>query len=152
MAKTIRSHLTSHILVSEPICWTTLIFSKFGPEMDLRVLHFPTSPQVKRPTPKGNKMRMDHPFILGFCQNVFFYISYLPYICVNVWGKTHFLKLVSYFNSFVYLRFKYRRPQIIMIIIISKQNSYFKIRTLSQRYINILSTLLIIQRKTIRTR
>ena len=72
MAKTIRSHPTSYILVLEPIFWTTLIFSGFGPEMDLRFLHFPTSLQVKRPRPKGNKMRMDHPFILGFCQNVTF--------------------------------------------------------------------------------
>ena len=76
MAKTIRSHPTSHILVSEPTFWTTLIFSKFGPKMDLRVLHFPTSLQVKRPTPKGKKMRMDHPFILGFCQNLTFYIVF----------------------------------------------------------------------------
>ena len=72
MAKTIRSHRTSHILVLEPIFWTTLIFSGFGTKMDLRFLHFPTSLQVKRPRPKGKKMRMDHPFILGFCQNVTF--------------------------------------------------------------------------------
>ena len=72
MAKTIRSHPTSHILVLEPTFWTTLIFSRFGPKMDLRFLHFPTSLQVKRPRPKGKKMRMDHPFILGFCQNVTF--------------------------------------------------------------------------------
>ena len=72
MAKTIRSHPTSHIFVLEPIFWTTLTFSKFGPKMDLRFLHFPTSLQVKRPPPKGKKMRMDHPFILGFCQNVTF--------------------------------------------------------------------------------
>ena len=58
MAKTIRSHPTSPFI--EPICWTTLIFSKCGPKMDLRSLHFPTSLQVKRPSPKGKKMRMDH--------------------------------------------------------------------------------------------
>ena len=70
MAKTIRSHPTFHILVPEPIFWTTLIFSKCGPEMDLRFFHFPTSLQVKRPRPKGNKMRMDHLFIIGVCQNL----------------------------------------------------------------------------------
>ena len=72
MAKTIRSHPTSHILVLEPILGTTLIFSKFGPKMDLPFLHFPTSLQVKRLAPKGKKMRMDHLFILGFCQNLTF--------------------------------------------------------------------------------
>ena len=72
MAKTIRSHPTSHILVLEPIFGTTLIFSGFGPKMDLRFLHFPTFLHVKRLAPKGKKMRMDHPFILGFCQNVTF--------------------------------------------------------------------------------
>ena len=66
MAKTIRSHPTFPFILPEPICWTTLIFSKFGPKMDLRFLHFPTSLQVKRLAPKGKKMRMDHPFILGF--------------------------------------------------------------------------------------
>ena len=76
MAKTIRSHPTSHILVLEPIFGTTLIFSGFGPKMDLRFLHFPTSLQVKRPRPKGTKMRMDHPFILGFCEDVTFYIVF----------------------------------------------------------------------------
>ena len=70
MAKTIRSHPTSPFILPEPICWTTLIFSKIGPKMDLHFLHFPTSLQVKRLAPKGKKMRMDHPFILGFCQNV----------------------------------------------------------------------------------
>ena len=114
MAKTIRSHPTSHILVSEPTFWTTLIFSRFGPKMDLRFLHFPTSLHVKRLAPKGKKMRMDHPFILGFCQNVTFYL-YLPYV-FNFGGKTHFLKLLSDFNHFVYLRFKNGRPQIIIII------------------------------------
>ena len=72
MAKTIRSHPTSPFILPEPIFWTTLRFSKCGPEMDLRFLHFPTSLRVKRPRPKGKKMRMDHPFILGFCQNVSF--------------------------------------------------------------------------------
>ena len=72
MAKTIRSHPTSHILVLEPICWTTLTFSKNDPKTDLPFLHFPTSLQVKRLAPKGKKMRRVHPFILGFCQNVTF--------------------------------------------------------------------------------
>ena len=55
MAKTIRSHPTSYILVLEPIFWTTLIFSKFGPKMDLRFLHFPTSLHVKRAPPQRKK-------------------------------------------------------------------------------------------------
>ena len=72
MAKTIRSHPTSPFILLEPICWTTLIFSKFGPEMDVRSLHFPTSLQVKRLALKRKKMRMDQSFILGFCQNLTF--------------------------------------------------------------------------------
>ena len=76
MAKTIRSHPTSPFILPEPIFWTTLIFSKFGPKMDLRFLHFSTSLQVKRLAPKGKNMRMDHPFTLGFCQNVTFYIVF----------------------------------------------------------------------------
>ena len=76
MAKTIRSHPTSHILVLEPSCLTIPLFSRFGPNMDLPSFYFPTSLQVKRLAPKGNKMRMDHPFILGFCQNVTFYIAF----------------------------------------------------------------------------
>ena len=70
-------------------------------------------------------MRMDHPFILDFCQNLTFCV--VATIIFNFLGKTHFLQVLSYFNSFVYLRFKYGRPHI--IIIISKWNSYFKIRT-----------------------
>ena len=76
MAKTIRSHATSPFILPEPIFWTILIFSKFGPEMDLHFLHFPTSLQVKRLAPQGKKMRMDHPFILGFCKNLTFYIVF----------------------------------------------------------------------------
>ena len=76
MAKTIRSHPTSPFILPEPIFWTTSIFSKFGPKMDLHFLHFPTSLQMKRLAPKGKKMRMDHPFILGFCQDVSFYIVF----------------------------------------------------------------------------
>ena len=76
MAKTIRSHPTSPFILPEPILWTAFIFSNYGPEMDLRFLHFPTSLQVKRLAPKGRKMRMDHPFILGFCQNVTFDIVF----------------------------------------------------------------------------
>ena len=72
MAKTIRSHPTSPFVLPEPIRWTIPMFSKCGPKMDLHFLHFPTSLRVKRPRPKGKKMRMDHPFILGFCQNVTF--------------------------------------------------------------------------------
>ena len=108
MAKTIRSHPTSHILALEPIFWTTLIFSKYEPKMDPCVLHFPTSLQVKKPRPKGQKMRMDHPFILGFCQNVTVY-NVFTFIFHFV-GKHNFLSLVSCFNNCVYLRYKYGGP------------------------------------------
>ena len=77
-----------------------------------------------RPAPKGKKMRMDHPFILDFCQ-ISLFVWYLQSF-FNFLGKTHFLQLLSYFNSFVYVRFKYGRLQIITI---SKSNSYFKTRT-----------------------
>ena len=87
MAKTIRSHPTSPFILPEPICWTILIFSGFGPKMDLHFLYFPTSLRVKRPHPKGKKMRMDHPFILGFCQNVTFYIVFII-MCPLFGGKT----------------------------------------------------------------
>ena len=111
MAKTIRSYPTSPFILPEPIFWTTLIFKKYGPEMDLHFLHFPTSLQIKRLAPKGKKMRMDHPFMLDFCTfNIVFTIIF------HFFGKFHFLKLLSYFNHFVYLRFKYRRPHIIIII------------------------------------
>ena len=115
MAKTIRSHPTSHFILPEPISGTTLIFSGFGPKMDLRFLHFPTSLHVKRQAPKGKKMRMDHPFILGFCQNLIF--DMVSSIIWSLFRQKPFLKLVSYFNSFVYLRFKYGIPP----------NSYLKI-------------------------
>ena len=84
MAKTVRSHPTSPFILTEPIFWTTLIFSGFGPKMDLRFLHFPTSLQVKRPPRKGKKIRMDHPCILGFCQNVTFDIVFT--IIFQLWG------------------------------------------------------------------
>ena len=69
--------------------------------------------KVKRPRPKGKKMRMDHPFILGFCQNLtlYFVCSTFSHFLV----KTNFLKLLLDFNYFVYPRFKNGRPQIIII-------------------------------------
>ena len=103
---------------------------KIWSKMDLRILHFPTSLQVKRPRPKGKKMRMDHPFILGFCHLSLLILYLLSFFHFLV--KTHFPELLSYFNSFVYLRFKYGNPQ---IIIISKYNFHFKLIILSQRYI-----------------
>ena len=74
MAKTIRSHPTSHILVLEPIFGLFLYFHKTTPKWTyiFFIFHLPTS--EKTTPPKGKKMRMDHPFILGFCQNVTFYI------------------------------------------------------------------------------
>ena len=72
MANTIRSHPTSHILVLKPFVGTILIFSGFGPKTDLHFLHFPTSLQVTKLAGKGKKTRMDHPFILAFCQHVTF--------------------------------------------------------------------------------
>ena len=41
--------------------------------------------QVKRLAPKGKKMRMDNPFILGFCQNVFFDMVFT--IILSLLGK-----------------------------------------------------------------
>ena len=82
--------------------------------MDLRFLHFPTSLQVNKLAPKGKKMRMDHPFILGFCQNVTFDMVFM--IVFIFWEKNNFIKFLSYFNHFVYIRFKNGRPQIIIII------------------------------------
>ena len=76
MAKTIRAHPTSHILVLEPILGAILLFSRFGLKMDLRFLHFSTSVQVQKLAPKGKKMRMDHPFILDVCQYVTFDIVF----------------------------------------------------------------------------
>ena len=68
---------SGHIL--HPTFWSwhlfvglLFIFSEFGTNMDLPFLHFPTSLRVKRPRPKGKKMRVDHSFILGFCKNVTF--------------------------------------------------------------------------------
>ena len=66
--------------------------------MNLIVLHFATSLQVKRLAPKAKKVRMDHPFILGFCQHVTFYIVFAT-IC-SVFQKNDFLKLLLYSNSF----------------------------------------------------
>ena len=79
MAKTIRSHPTSPFILPEANFWTTFIFSEFGPEMDLRLLHFPTSLHIKRLAPKGEKMRMDHPSILDFCQHVTFDMAFTVY-------------------------------------------------------------------------
>ena len=84
MAKTIRSHPTSPFILPEPFFWTTLIFSNFGPKKDLRFLHLSTSLHVKKPAPKGKKMRMDHPFILGIWQIVTFYIVFtIIFQCVG---------------------------------------------------------------------
>ena len=55
MAKTIRSHPTSHVFVLKPICWTILIFSGFGPNTDQHFVHFPTSLHVKRLAPQRKK-------------------------------------------------------------------------------------------------
>ena len=81
--------------------------------MDLPFLDLPTSLHVKRLAPKGKKMHMDYPFILGFCQDVIFDIVFT--IFSATFGDTHFLNLVSYSNSFVYLRFKYGKPHIIIV-------------------------------------
>ena len=53
--------------------------------MDLRFLHSPTSLHVKKPRPKGKKVRMDHPFILGFCQNLTFDIVFT--ICFPLFSE-----------------------------------------------------------------
>ena len=88
--------------------------------MDLPFLHFPTSLQVEKPRPKGKKMRMDHPFILGVCQHLTLYSVFTLFVHLSV--TINFLKLVSCFNSFVYVPFKHARPQ----------NYYFEIKLLFQ--------------------
>ena len=55
MAKTIRSHPTCPFIPPEPILWTTLLFSKSGPKMHLRVLHFPTPHTGKKTAPQRKK-------------------------------------------------------------------------------------------------
>ena len=119
MAKTIRSHPTSPFVLP-----ATPIFSNIGPEMDLPFLHFPTSPKVKRPAPKRNKNAHGPSLHIRFLSKSHFLQVIQNHVLLL--GKIHFLQLLSYFDSFVHLRFKYGRPQ---IIIISKQNSYFKMRT-----------------------
>ena len=95
MAKRPSGHIL-HLpfVLLEPFWGTTLIFSKFGPKMALRFLHFPTSLQVKRLAPKGKKMRMNHPFILGFCQNHTFDTVFT--IIYSFPRKSNFFKWVSY--------------------------------------------------------
>ena len=58
---------------------------KNDPFFDLPFLNFPTSLHVKRLALKGKKMRMDHPFILGFCQNLTFYSVFTNIF--PLWGK-----------------------------------------------------------------
>ena len=125
MAKTIRSHPTSPFVLPEPIFWTTLkMWTQNGPTFS----SFPDLPTTKKTGPQRKKDAHGPSLHIRFLSKCdFLYCIY--YDLFAFWGKTHFLKLVSYFNHFVYLRFKYRRPHIIIIIIISKQNSYFKMRT-----------------------
>ena len=122
MAKTIRSHPTFHILVLEPICWTTL--QNMTPKWTYLFFIFrPPHKQKDRP-PKEKRCAWTIPSYQVFVKISLFILYLLSFF--NFLGKTHFLQLLSYFNSFVHLRFQYGRPQ---IIVISKQNSYFKIRT-----------------------
>ena len=87
--------------------------------MDLQCLHFPTSLQVKRLAPKGKQMRMDHPFILGFCQHVTF-------------------DMVFTISLHIFLK---KTLSILMVLCISDSNmadppnSYFKIELLFQNRI-----------------
>ena len=114
MAKTIRSHPTSPFILPEPIFWTTLIFSNFGLEMDLHFLHLSNLPTSKKTTPQRKKDAHGpslHFRFLSTCH--FWYGIYYHFLTLLV--KTYFLELLSDFNSFVYLRFKNRRPQIIII-------------------------------------
>ena len=129
MAKTIRSHPTSHILVSEPFWGTIFIFFKFGRKMDLPFLHFPTSLQVKRPRPKGKKMRMDHPFILVFCKNVTFDTVFSIIFVHFCFGKPTFL---NYYHILIILCISDSKIEDLRLLL-----SYFKIIILSQRYIHL---------------
>ena len=88
MAKTIRSHPASHVLVPEPFLfdysYIFKILSKNGPTFS----SFSYLPTCKRLAPKGKKMRMDHPFILGFCQNVTF--DMVSTIIFSLFGQNPF--------------------------------------------------------------
>ena len=73
MAKTIRSHPTSPFILPEQLLldysYIFKIWTKNGPTFS----SFSNLPTSKKTTPPKEKtMRMDHPFILGFCQNLIF--------------------------------------------------------------------------------
>ena len=66
MAKIIRTHPTSNILVLEPICWTVLLFSGFGPKYEPTCSSISDLLTSKKTGTQRQRMRMDHPFTLGF--------------------------------------------------------------------------------------
>ena len=71
-------------------------------------------------------MRMDQPFILGFCQNVIFDMLFTIMFFIFS-EKNKFLNLLSLVNHFVYLRFKYRSPILLLFqnrTLISKLGPY----------------------------
>ena len=119
MAETIRSHPTSHILVLEPMLGTILLF-KFWTQKGPTFSAFPDLPTGKKTGPQRKKDAHGPSLHIRFFSKCDF--LYCIYNLFHFSGKQHFLKLVSYFNSFVYLRFKYGRPP----------NSYFKIELLLQ--------------------
>ena len=90
MAKTIRSHPTSHIFVLDPIFRTTLIFSRFGPKMELRFLHFPTSLQVKRPRHKGKRNAHGPSLHIRFLSKCDFWYGIYHHF-FTFWSKPTFL-------------------------------------------------------------
>ena len=81
---------------------------------------FPDLATVKRLALKGKKMRMDHPFILGFCQHVTFYIVFI--MILSVFRNTQLSQITVIFQSFCVSPIqKWETP-----------DYYFKIELLSQ--------------------
>ena len=89
MAKTIRSHPTSHILVLEPIFWTILIFSKFGPKMDL-CFSFSDLPTSEKTTPQRKQNAHGPSLHIRFLSKCNFWYCIYHHLS-TCWGKLTFL-------------------------------------------------------------
>ena len=114
MAKTMRSHPTSPFLLPEPICWTTLIFLKIWTQNGLTFSSFSNLPTSEKTTSQRKQNACGPSLHIRFLSTFHFLYCIYNHFSIFFW-KINFLKLLSYFNYFVYLRFKYRRPQIIIV-------------------------------------
>ena len=123
LARTIRSHPTFHIFGfgTNFLDYSYIfgIWTQNGPTFS----SFSNLPTCKKTGPPKEQICVWTIPSYQLFVDISFFILYLQSFFI-FFGKMHFLELLSYFNHFVYLRFKYRRPH---IIIISKKNSYFKI-------------------------